>query len=534
MSDNKSATNFQDSELINKSLFDNSLDGLAYYQMVFDAQGFPSDFIYLQVNKNFEKLSGLKDVEGKKVTEIIPDIKTTNPELFEIFGRVSLSGEPEKLEIFVAPLAKWFLISAYSPKKGYLMTAFQNITDQKKIEKELNDAKVAAVNVLEDLQAEKVKLAEAKAKDDALLESIGDGVVATDQEGKVIFMNRVAEDLLGFSSSEIIGKFFDHETILLDIEGKKVEGNLRPITLALNSGAITRSITGTSSTITTTTSTTSTSTTDFLYIKKNGLKFHASITATPVIIDSKTIGAIAVFRDISKEKEIEHAKSEFISIASHQLRTPVSGLSWLIEALESGASTFPPKQRKYVGDLSILTKRLVVLLEDLLNFSRIELKTESVAGKERIEIHSFVEEFIKEMQPYVDLKHHKIVFNDSLNGSFPIDINKKSLYNVLQNLVTNAIDFSPEKTPITINLEKSDGYIKISITNQGPAIPKEDQLNIFKKFFRSESAKKIKPAGTGLGLYIVKAIIEGIGGNVGFTSQDGQGTVFWFTIPLKT
>lgn len=533
MADKIKSKDFLDSELVNMSLFENSLDGLAYYQMIFDAQGYPADFIFLQINKNFEKLSGLKNVEGKRATEAIPGIRVSNPELFEIFGRVSLTGKPEKFETYIEPLARWFLIAAYSPKRKYFVTTFQNITDRKQTEKDLENAKVAAVNVLEDLQAEKDKLDEAKAKDDALLESIGDGVVATDETGKVIFVNKVAEDLLGYTSSELQGKKFDHEIMMLDVEGNKIADESRPITMALNSGTTTTNTTSTATSTTTTTSTTSTTTTDYLFVRKDGTKFFAAITATPVIIDSKKTGAIEVFRDITKEKEIERAKSEFISIASHQLRTPVAGMSWLIEALESGAKDFPPKQKKYIKDLATLTKRLVALLEDLLNFSKIELKTESIMEKETIDIHSFIEEFIRDMKQYADSAKHEIFFNDSTGETLTIEINKKSLYNVLQNLTTNAVDFSRENTPVHVNLEKYDGFVKISISNEGISILKQDKPYIFDRFYRSQSAKKIKPSGTGLGLYIVKTIIERIGGQVGFTSEGDKETIFWITIPAK-
>src|SRR3989344_1551971 len=163
------------SEAFYQSLFDNTLDGLAYCQMFFDAQGNPVDFMYIEVNKNFEKLTGLKDAMGKKITELVPVIQTSNPELFEIYGRVSLTGKPEKFETYVNQLSRWFLVSVYSPKKGFFTAVFQNTTERKQAEKDLENAKIAARNVLSDLQKEREKLAEAKAKDEAIFASIGDG-----------------------------------------------------------------------------------------------------------------------------------------------------------------------------------------------------------------------------------------------------------------------------------------------------------------------------------------------------------------------
>ncbi len=249
-----------------------------------------------------------------------------------------------------------------------------------------------------------------------------------------------------------------------------------------------------------------------------------------------------LFNDMVQDLEVlDRAKTEFISIASHQLRTPISGLNWLTEALQYGSENLNPKQKTYVRDLAMLSKRLVSLVEDLLNISRIELKTALITEKSQIDIYNFLEEFVKEMEPYAKSKKHTIVFNKSIARPFTIEVNKKSLYNILQNLVSNAIEYSPENTAVTINLEKAsstsspqaDGFIKISISNKGPVILKDEQTHLFERFYRGESAKKMKAEGTGLGLYIIKMIIEEMGGKVGFVSEEGKDTTFWFSIPLK-
>ena len=130
----------KDFENLYGSLFDNTIDGLAYCQMIFAAQEQPVDFIYVRVNKNFEELTGLKDAVGKKVTELIPGINISNPELLEIYGRVALGGKPERFETYVKPLDRWFLVSVYSPQKNFFTAVFQNITSQKQTEKELANA----------------------------------------------------------------------------------------------------------------------------------------------------------------------------------------------------------------------------------------------------------------------------------------------------------------------------------------------------------------------------------------------------------
>ena len=124
------------SEAKYRPLFENMLDGFSYCKMLYDKQGNPADFIYLDVNRAFEELTGLENVVGKKVTEVVPGIKESNPELFEIYGRVASTSRSEKFEIEIEPLRIWFSISAYSPANGYFVVLFDNVTKRKRMEEE--------------------------------------------------------------------------------------------------------------------------------------------------------------------------------------------------------------------------------------------------------------------------------------------------------------------------------------------------------------------------------------------------------------
>jgi len=129
----------RESEQRYRSLFDNMLDGFAYCKMLFE-DGEPLDFMYLDVNDAFERLTGLKDVVGKKVTEVIPGIKESDPELFEIFGRVSLTGNPEKFETYVDSLGIWFSISVYRPEREHFIAVFDNVTERKRAQEALKSS----------------------------------------------------------------------------------------------------------------------------------------------------------------------------------------------------------------------------------------------------------------------------------------------------------------------------------------------------------------------------------------------------------
>lgn len=189
-----------------KSLFDNMLDGFAYCKMIFDEDGKPSDFIYLEVNNAFEKLTGLKreKVVGRKVTDAIRGIKENNPELFEIYGKVSETGNEERFEVFVETLKIWLSILAYSPKKGYFAAVFENITERKKNEN---------------------ALLESQQKFSALFNANPEATIFYDNDFHVIEANRRFSELFGYSLDEIQGK--DIVDILVPESAKKETETIR-------------------------------------------------------------------------------------------------------------------------------------------------------------------------------------------------------------------------------------------------------------------------------------------------------------------
>src|SRR3989344_3147985 len=152
----------------------------------------------------------------------------------------------------------------------------------------------------------------AKAKDDALLESIGDGVIAVDMDGKIIIMNKSAQEMLGWHPESMVGKIF-HDTVAIEDEkGVAIPIEKRPTYLVLAGTTITTGPT-------------------YQYVRKDKTKFPVAIKTSPIILDRKIVGAVEVFRDITREKEIDKAKTEFVSLAAHQLRTPLTGISWIAE-----------------------------------------------------------------------------------------------------------------------------------------------------------------------------------------------------------
>ena len=522
-----------------RSFFDNMVDGLAYCQMVFDKLGYPVDFIYVLVNKKFKKMAGSKEILGKKATEVIPGINISNPELFEICGRVSLSGEPEKFETYIKALSGWFIVSVYCPQREFFVAVFQNITDRKEIERNLENAKIAARNVLDDLKIEKSKVDMARAKEEAILLSIGEGLLATDEKGNIVLINKAAEELLCLESKEVMGKNFIETIPIEDGKGVIVPPQKRPMNMALAEGAITVTSINTGA--------------EYYYVRKNKTKFPVAVMVTPVFLDGKVIGTIEVFRDITKEKEIDKAKTEFVSLASHQLRTPLSAVNWYAEMLLAGdVGKLNKEQTEYLDEVYKGNQRMVVLVNSLLNVSRLELGT-FLIDPEPTDIVKLTQSLINEQKPQIDQK--KIVLSVELGTNIPImQADPKIISMVVQNILSNAVKYTPDKGTVNLGLSllesgesvggrKADKKsIAIVVSDTGYGIPKRQQDKIFTKLFRADNIRDRDTNGTGLGLYIVKSIVESSGGKIWFESPgesalggespENPGTAFYVTLPL--
>ena len=237
---------------------------------------------------------------------------------------------------------------------------------------------------------------------------------------------------------------------------------------------------------------------------------------------------------ILEERRLDQAKSQLISIASDQLQTSLVALHRLVGSLQGimDVTKMDEKHKLYFDSITIATRRLVKLAEDLLSVSKIQprfLKDE----KDKLDVIKFIDDFVESIEPYAILNKHAVIFTKE-DGLQKIQIDTQMLYNVLQNLVSNAINYSLEETAVTIHAGKEGAdMLKISVSNKGKPIPKEEQARLFEKFYRAESTKKMREDGTGLGLFIVKSLIESVGGKVGLISEEGKDTTFYFIIPAN-
>ncbi len=365
--------------------------------------------------------------------------------------------------------------------------------------------------------ADRVRLIEQKnAENEALLRSLGEGVIAFDWNGRIIVINELAEKMLGKKKKDILGKVYTEVVKFTNEKGLEISLEENPITITLKKEEQ--------------------KTYSNYHLLTSLGKFPIMITVSPVKIHKKMLGVIAVFRDITHEKEVDKAKSEFVSLASHQLLTPLSSISWYTEMLmDSSFKKDTVKKEKYLNKIYKANQRMVDLVNSLLNVSRIEMGTFSIE-RQKIDLKVITNSLLDEFQPQIKAKGVKIK-KDFGSGIENFLGDAKLVRMIMQNLLSNAIKYSKE--------EKSENYVIVSIkrgpkgeyilriSDNGYGIPENQKNRIFTKMFRADNIKEKAVEGTGLGLYIVKSIIEAGGGSISFESQEDKGTTFQVVFPAE-
>jgi len=260
-----------------------------------------------------------------------------------------------------------------------------------------------------------------------------------------------------------------------------------------------------------------------------------AVTAFLIVID------FTITRSFEKLAEVARMKSEFISIVSHQLRSPLANLRWAADLLASGRLEEKEKEESYLQLLRENSCRMEELVNDLLVVSRIEMGEVSLK-KESVSLKELTEKVLSRFSPLISASNIEMRF--SAPADLPLAfVDPSQITLVIENLLDNAIRYIPsrqaegglsrEKGKIEIRLGLKNNQFSFELKDNGIGIPGDDQKYIFQKFFRGDNAFKQQTQGSGLGLYIAKLIVEKSGGRIGFASRPGRGTSFWFTLPLK-
>lgn len=345
--------------------------------------------------------------------------------------------------------------------------------------------------------------------DRAVLGTMEHAVLAVDAAGLITMLNPAAERLLHADAGAVTGRPVQ-DFLPLTAKDGLLAGDAHPVLRSMREKHSVSPEPGSAWTVT----------------PQSGEAVSLYLVSTPLTADGNVFGAVAVFQDITKERQMEQLKSEFITLASHQLRTPLSIINWQLETLRDPA-TAKDATAQSLTEVEHATGRMTTIINALLQVAQLEgsaLKPQQEASDLRQLLKTASDNVIDGNPRHIQFK------NDT--DAITLKTDPVLLQVVLENLIENAVKYSPDGGSVSVSCKAENNTVRITVFDAGVGIPQDEQRHVFEKFFRGSNVKKTSTDGTGLGLYIAKMIIEQLGGTLSFESAEGKGTTF--TVTLKS
>ncbi|PEL28283.1 cell wall metabolism sensor histidine kinase WalK [Bacillus pseudomycoides] len=363
---------------------------------------------------------------------------------------------------------------------------------------EIGQLALAFNNLSKKLQQARSSTESERRKLSSVLSHMTDGVIATDRKGDIILLNDPAEKMLNVSRETAL------DQSVLEVLGIQEEFTL-----------------------------------DHLYEEPDSVLLDFSTRNEPYILRAsfsviqketgKANGLIAVLYDVTEQERIDRERREFVANVSHELRTPLTTMRSYLEALSDGAWQDPNIAPQFLTVTQEETERMIRLVNALLQLSKLD-STEHRLMKEWVDFTDFFNNVIDRFEMSKD---QNVIFKRSFSKkSRFIDMDADKITQVLYNVISNALKYSPEGGTVTYRLRDREDMLEISVSDQGMGIPKENVEKIFERFYRVDKARSRQMGGTGLGLAIAKEMIEAHGGSIWAKSEEGKGTTIYFTLPM--
>ena len=362
------------------------------------------------------------------------------------------------------------------------------------------------------------RLSAVENKSDVVINAIDDGVLAISKDGNIELINPSAQQIIGWDQGDALGLNWKSVLKLVTSDGKDVEDLENPIVQSLSKNQPTHN--------------------DKLFLLTSSEKrILVSIVSSPVGTDGE--GIIVVFRDITKEKAEEREQAEFISTASHEMRTPVASIEgYLGLALNPATAHIDEKARDFITKAHESAQHLGRLFQDLLDISKVE-DGRMKNNPKIINVNEFLKDIFDGLTTKADEKQLNYIFmpdivgeskEKSLQPIFYANIDPDHFREVVSNLIENAIKYTPSGE-VVVNVTGDDKQISVSVKDSGIGIPAEDIPHLFQKFYRVDNSDTREIGGTGLGLYLSRRLAEAMSGNLRVESKYKEGSTFYLEIP---
>ncbi len=483
---------------------------LQKYNMLFTNNPVPMAIIelpskkFIEINTAFLNMLRYKesDIIGKAITDIgLFDDRKKQKKIMDVLKKKECI---RNLDLKIRANAGEILNCIFSGDvfesqgKNFFSIVIMDVTEHKRNIKEIRSK-------TEQISREKSKI-------ETIIQSIGDGVFVVDNNSRIILINPVASQLCGYSEKEALNQKYS-KILRFVLESDQQKENSDFIIQAMATGKAQSMPRRT------------------MLISKQGNNIPVADSAVPLKNKKgKIIGCVVVFRDATREREIDRMKSEFVSLASHQLKTPMTGIKWMSELVLR--DDLSGKQKEYMHDIHESTNRTIGLVDDLLNLSRMETGGQFNVVKKRIDLDKIFKEIIENNRELAEFKKVDVEYKKN-SPKLTLSIDRDKIKHALNNIFNNSIKYSRnDNGKVLVDIRKKDKEILVKIKDNGIGIPTAQQKKIFEKFFRADNAQS-DTIGTGLGLSIAKSIIEAHGGQIWFESKKGGNTIFYVKFPLK-
>jgi PAS domain S-box-containing protein len=339
------------------------------------------------------------------------------------------------------------------------------------------------------------------------LSSIGDGVIATDADGKITFMNGVAEALTGWGFAEAVGRPVTEVLHIINEKTRAVVEN--PVVKVIQEGAVVGLANHT------------------ILVRKDGTEIPIDDSGAPIRDEEgKITGVVLVFRGITERRKAEQIKDEFIGLVSHELRTPMTVITGALGvAMNDRISA--EESKEMLNEALQTSEILAQILDNLVELSRYQSDRLRLTVK-RTDIGKLVRNIAEAEKGRLDNHRLSVAIAEDLPA---IDADEMRIRQIIRNLLDNAVKYSRANTEIRISVEKKDDSILVGVKDQGRGISPQDQARLFQSFERLQEASSSKP-GLGLGLLVCRRLVEAHNGRIWMESEPGKGSTFYFSLPV--